>query len=103
MDRAIWIGYGRNIDPDKDVPTISVEFVSNRSRDRRRDYIHKHEEYEARGVCEYWIIDRFRRSMTVIRKGDVQVVAEPETYRTELLPGFELPLARLLAVADMFK
>jgi len=28
------------------------------------------------------------------------VVAEQETYQTPLLPGFELPLARLLAVAD---
>jgi hypothetical protein len=25
---------------------------------------------------------------------------EPETYRTPRLPGFELPLARLLEVAD---
>jgi hypothetical protein len=28
------------------------------------------------------------------------VVAEQDTYQTPLLPGFELPLARLLAVAD---
>jgi hypothetical protein len=29
-----------------------------------------------------------------------QVVAEAETYTTPLLPGFALPLASLLAVAD---
>jgi hypothetical protein len=28
------------------------------------------------------------------------VLTEHETYRTPLLPGFELPLARLLIVAD---
>jgi hypothetical protein len=28
------------------------------------------------------------------------VVKAEETYRTPLLPGFELPLARLLKVAD---
>jgi hypothetical protein len=30
----------------------------------------------------------------------VITVAEKEVYRTNLLPGFELPLARLLAIAD---
>jgi Uma2 family endonuclease len=56
------------------------------------------------GVAEYWIIDRFRRTLTVVRPGPEgpvdQVVAEAETYTTPLLPGFELPLVRLLAVAD---
>jgi hypothetical protein len=28
------------------------------------------------------------------------VITEQDTYTTPLLPGFELPLARLLAVAD---
>ena len=55
-------------------------------------------------MVEYWIIDRFRRTMTVYRNPPrapaEQVVAENEVYRTDLLPGFELPLARLLAVAD---
>jgi hypothetical protein len=32
-----------------------------------------------------------------------QVVAEGATYRTDLLPGFDLPLARLLAVADEWR
>jgi hypothetical protein len=62
------------------------------------------EEYRALGVAEYWVIDRFRRTMTVYRNPPrepaEQVVAEHETYRTDLLPGFELPLARLMAAAD---
>jgi hypothetical protein len=56
------------------------------------------------GVVEYWIIDRFTRQMTVCRNApeglSELVVAEQDTYQTPLLPGFELPLARLLAVAD---
>jgi Uma2 family endonuclease len=55
-------------------------------------------------IKEYWIIDRFRRIMTIItkRRGRIrdQVIKENETYRTTLLPGFELPLTRLLAWAD---
>ena len=102
MDRAIWIGFGRAIDPDRDIPTIAIEFVSDSSRDRRRDYVQKRQEFELLGIREYWIIDRFRRSMTVIRQGDVQVLAEADTYKCDLLPGLELPLARLLAIADRF-
>lgn len=100
-DRAIWAGLGRIPDYDRDVPQIVVEFVSESSRDRRRDYIEKRQEYAEAGVKEYWIIDRFRRRMNVFRgMQDEIVVAEPETYTTDLLPGFELPLRRLLEVAD---
>jgi Uma2 family endonuclease len=100
-DRAIWVGLGRLPDFREDVPTIAVEFVSRSRRDRLRDYIDKRQEYLAAGVAEYWIVDRFRRTLTVIRPAaQDQVVAEAETFKTPLLPGFELPLAPLLAVAD---
>jgi Uma2 family endonuclease len=103
-DRVIWAGLGRIPDPAKDVPTIGVEFVSAGKRNRRRDYFTKRDEYMEAGVSEYWIIDRFRRIMTVYHneKGKIrdQIVQENEVYQTPLLPGFELPLAQLLALAD---
>jgi Uma2 family endonuclease len=106
-DRAIWTGLGRLPDTKKDVPTIAVEFVPSRRRDVLRDYETKRDEYLAAGVREYWVIDRFRRIMTVYRKGIAgpthEVVAEAQTYQTRLLPGFELPLARLLSRADQWK
>ena len=66
-DRVIWAGLGRVPDPVADVPTIAVEFVSRGKRDWLRDYEEKRREYLALGVVEYWIIDRFRRTMTVYR------------------------------------
>ena len=106
-DRVIWAGLGRRPNPKEDVPTIVVEFVSRAKADRRRDYEEKRREYLEIGVAEYWIIDRFRRQMTVFRnqpgQSPEQVVAEKDSYRTDLLPGFELPLARLLAAADAWK
>jgi len=105
-DRLIWAGLGRVPDWKKDLPTIAIEFVSQARRDRLRDYQEKRREYMELGIGEYWIIDRFRRTMTVIRnrpKGpQVRIVHEHETYSTPLLPGFELPLARLLEIADRF-
>jgi Uma2 family endonuclease len=103
-DRVVWAGLGRIPDTEKDVPTIVVEFVSASRRDHLRDYQQKRDEYMAIGVAEYWIIDRFRRIMTVHRNSPAGVaslvIQEAETYQTDLLPGFALPLARLLAKAD---
>jgi Uma2 family endonuclease len=102
-DRVIWAGLGRR--PRRgETPTVVAEFVSEGKRDRNRDSEEKREEHRKIGVQEYWIIDRFYRTMTVyVRRGkrwQKRVVTEAETYTTDLLPGFELPLARLFALAD---
>ena len=45
---------------------------------------------------EYWLIDRFRRILTVFRNDEPDVVvAESGANRADLLPGFELPLGRV--------
>lgn len=100
-DRVIWAGLGRRPDPKTDPPTIAVEFVSRSRRDRHRDYVEKRQEYRDAGVQEYWIVDRFRRQMTVsFADGSERIVAEGEVYATPRLPGFALTLADLLAAAD---
>ncbi|MEW4566834.1 Uma2 family endonuclease [Tautonia sp. JC769] len=102
-DRLIWAGLGRLPKVKADVPTIVVEFVSAGKRNRQRDYVEKRGEYLALGVREYWIVDRFRRTLTVCRSGqEDQIVPESGTYRTPLLPGFDLVLAPLLAAADLW-
>jgi Uma2 family endonuclease len=104
-DRLIWAGLGR-LPRKGETPTVIVEFVSSRKRYRVRDYETKHEEYRKIKVQEYWIIDRFERTMTVhvLENSDYRkkVVTAKQAYRTKLLPGFEVPLARLLALADQW-
>jgi Uma2 family endonuclease len=103
-DRVIWAGLGRQPNVRKDRPTIVVEFVSAGKRSRRRDYLEKRKEYLAAGILEYWIVDRFRRIMTVYRpRKPEQIIQENEIYRPELLPGFVLSLSHLLAVADQWR
>lgn len=100
-DRVIWAGLGCLPDPEVDTPAIVVELVSKSRRDWLRDYEEKRREYRAVGVKEYWVTDRFRRTLTVYRvDGTEKLVAEKETYTTDLLPGFTMPLAALLKVAD---
>jgi Uma2 family endonuclease len=98
-DRLIWAGLGR-LPRRNETPTIIAEFVSPRKRDRERDYQTERREYMAIRVKEYWVFDRFARTMTVFfRVGGrtrKRVLREHQTYRTDLLPGFELPLSRLL-------
>ena len=105
-DRVVWAGLGRLPDVDRDVPTIAIEFVSIGRRNRRRDYETKRDEYGEAGVSEYWIIDRFQRQMTVVtysgEKSKERVVSEKDIYSTPLLPGFQLPLKRLLEESDKF-
>lgn len=107
VDRALWIGYGRRISSKRDLPTIIVEFVSPGKRAWLRDFATKREEYLALGVKEYWVFDRFSRTMTAFflppTNPDHRVVAEQEIYTTPLLPGFEQPLKRLLELVDEYE
>jgi Uma2 family endonuclease len=103
-DRLIWVGLGRYPNVGKDLPSVVVEFVSSSKRDRARDYVEKKNEYMALGIAEYWIIDRFRRTLTVVRNAgsayEEEVISEKATYKPSCLRGFKLPLKKLLAVAD---
>jgi len=105
-DRLIWAGLTHPLDLRKDAPTIAIEFVSAGKRSRVRDYVEKKQEYGETGLQEYWIIDRFRRTMTVVRygaKGIAEVViGESETYESPVQSGFVVPLARILAAADRY-
>ena len=106
VDRAIWAGLGR-LPHENETPAITVEFVSPGRRSRLRDYEVKRDEYRAAGVLEYWIIDRFQRSMTVHvfdpGRTATHTVAETQTYTTPQLPGFELPLGALLELIDRWE
>jgi Uma2 family endonuclease len=102
-DRVLWVGLGRK--PRRgEKPTIVAEFVWAGRRDRQRDYEEKRDEYMAMGVGEYWVFDRFERRMTVYFRKDSKVkkrvLRDHQTYKTELLPGFELPLLRLFALTN---
>jgi Uma2 family endonuclease len=102
-DRVIWAGLGR-LPRRNETPTIVAEFVSEGKRNIERDYETKRDEYMAIGVQQYWIFDRFEHTMTVYqargRRPRKRVLRGNQIYTTDLLPGTELPLAALFALAD---
>jgi Uma2 family endonuclease len=103
-DRVIWAGLGRRPKEKQDLPTIVIEFVSRGRRHWLRDYHEKRDEYTALGIQEYWVINRFDHTMTVFTmsrgKQKQRLVRPSQTYRTPLLPGFELRLAELFQLSD---
>ncbi len=102
-DRVIWAGLGRLPDPNE-TPTIIIELVSKGKINQERDYVAKRAEYRVIGVKEYWIIDRFSKTLTVCLftadRDQELVFAANQTHSTALLPGFELPLSRLLELGE---
>jgi Uma2 family endonuclease len=101
-DRLIWTGLGRVPNVRRDIAKIAVEFVSAGRRNVRRDYVDKRREYMEAGIAEYWIFDRFRRTLTVIRRGRKKelVVPEKDIYQSPLLPGFDVLVGQILLAAD---
>jgi Uma2 family endonuclease len=83
------------------IPDIVIQIVSRGSK--RRDYEEKPDEYLAFGVREYWIVDASKEEMLILRRRGgrwaERGVKSSETYKTRLLPGFELDLAALFAAA----
>jgi Uma2 family endonuclease len=102
-DRVLWIGLGR-LPEEGETPTIIAEFVSEGKVNQERDYVAKRAEYRAVGVRQYWVIDRFKRTLTVFifggEKDEERLIPEGKTYETPVLPGFVLDVKKLLAFAD---
>ena len=98
-DRAIWAGLGR--DPEEgEPPTIIAEFVSSGKVNQERDYVAKRAEYREIGVREYWVIDRFRRTMTVFsfsgESDQERVVPETQDVRDALTPRIQAPVGSIV-------
>lgn len=99
-DRVIWAGLGRQPRVDE-TPAIVIEFVSSGKRNLTRDYETKRRKYLQIGVQEYWVFNRFNRTLTVFQAGGKRtVLGDDQVYTTPLLPGFELRLAELFKAAN---
>ena len=84
----------------KGVPDLVVEIVSKATR--KRDETIKLQLYERSGVSEYWLVDPKLERVRIYRNEGAQFASPVELTRaaadvltTPMLPGLELPLARV--------
>jgi Uma2 family endonuclease len=82
------------------MPELLVEILSPGTR--RRDRTVKQALYDREGVSEYWLVDPDRETVRVCRRSETGLDVLPElsgaagdVLTTPLLPGLEIPLARL--------
>lgn len=81
-------------------PELIVEVLSPGAENQRRDRSLKLRLYSARGVQEYWIVDRQLQQVEVYRRekailGLVATLYVSDQLTSPLLSGFTCPLARL--------
>ena len=81
------------------VPEMMFEVVSPDKVSRDRDYIRKRADYHRLGVREHVIIDRFRRTATVLSFApegyEERILTIDEVYTSPLLPGLVIPLSEV--------
>jgi Uma2 family endonuclease len=86
---------------DMPPPDLVIEIVSPGQENRDRDYRHKHTEYAARGIAEYWIIDPELEQVTVCVW--VNGLYEDTAYQGEsplhstVIPEFSLSATQIMA------
>ncbi len=85
----------------KRTASLVVEVVSPGKPARKRDYVTKREEYLTYGIGEYWIVDRFARTVTVLVRDDhswtERVYGDGQSAESDVLPEFAVSLAELWA------
>jgi len=99
------MGSSRNIiTEDMPPPALVVEVVSPGQESRDRDYRYKHTEYAARGITEYWIIDRATEKVTVCLwvngKYEDTIYTEDTPLKSSVIPEFNLSASQILRFAE---
>ena len=75
---------------DMHPPMLVVEVVSPGADNQRRDYIDKRNQYEWRGIPEYWIVDPIKQQVTVLS-------LTTDGYQETVFVGDELVVSQTLS------
>ncbi|MBF2050275.1 MAG: Uma2 family endonuclease [Leptolyngbya sp. IPPAS B-1204] len=86
---------------DMPPPALVIEIVSPGAVNRSRDYRHKHTEYAARGIAEYWIVDPELQQVTVCQWNDGQyedtVTTADQRIASSIIPAWTLTANQIFA------
>ncbi|WP_204137982.1 Uma2 family endonuclease [Halomicronema sp. CCY15110] len=83
-------------------PILIVEVVSPGTENHRRDYLEKRNQYEWRGIPEYWIIDPVQSQVTVLSLTaagyEAAVFTGEDIVQSPTFPNFAVSAAAVLAI-----
>jgi Uma2 family endonuclease len=83
-------------------PLLVVEVVSPGPENHRRDYIEKRNQYEWRGIPEYWIVDPSEEQVTVLALTDSgyakTIFADQTPVQSPTFPSWPLTAAAMLTL-----
>lgn len=84
-------------------PVLVVEVVSPGDVQRDRDYIANRQQYQDRGIPEYWLIDPLQAQMLVLTLTDGSYQGQPLQGEAAIasigLPNLQLTVDQLLGLA----
>ena len=87
---------------DMHPPMLVVEVVSPGAENHRRDYVEKRNQYEWRGIPEYWIVDPERQQLTVLSLSEngyeEAIFVGDEGVASSSFPDWKLTAAEMLLV-----
>ncbi|MEL6605046.1 MAG: Uma2 family endonuclease [Cyanobacteria bacterium J06614_10] len=90
---------------DMPPPVLVVEVVSPGRENRNRDYRHKHTEYAARGIAEYWIIDPELQQVMLCLWVDGQyedtIYKSDTPLKSTVIQSFNLTAKQILALGEI--
>ena len=87
-------------DPNEELGRLLSNFQESHPSRSTLDATVSEHKYLNVGINEYWGFNRFARTLTIFKPNHEPVtLSDPDVLTTPLLPGFELPLARIFECA----
>jgi len=71
----------KEVDILESAPVVAVEIVSTGSKNRKRDYELKRQEYSEIGILEYWIVDPEKQKVTILTLDTTAMFYEQQEYK----------------------
>ncbi|MBD1823767.1 Uma2 family endonuclease [Cyanobacteria bacterium FACHB-DQ100] len=84
-------------------PLLVIEIVSPGEANRARDYSDKRNQYQDRGIPEYWVVDPQTQAVTVLKLNESGIYIELGVFQNDqrieslLFPEFNLTPAQMFA------
>ncbi len=96
----------KGVDILESPPIIAVEIVSSGSKNRKRDYELKRQEYQELEIAEYWLVDPEKQKVTILMFDKAAQFYEQQEFRGEMAiessiyPELRITAKQILMLSD---